>query len=570
VSDLIIGSRRPARARSVRSLVIIAVLLAASALLAYVFYRRVASYDHPSGQAPREELLMDATEPEAGLSYGQARLQYRGPLALLRLAGGVHDLGAQHGRLLTTALDRTRNALQRNVEASVDDSGFLGSALHNIRLRWRWRALDDGIPGQQLVELAGLIRGAHQSGLSLSYEDAVRQSAVLDIGRAAPTSAGAESWTISRALTAVVETNSPTGNHMIAARTVSLPGLYDGGASIRDNPVVFIVHPDGALPFASLAWPGMTGVISGVNVDGLGVFVHNLRSADVRVTRKAQPTPLLAREILESAHSMQEAIQILEHADPLGAAVFVIVDGKDRSWAAVERTPTSFKVRKAPSSRVVVDAFESKELLEDPINDRSLRTRPLQQRRSRARELLHESMSGPADVAAFLRDHSRTGDTNLPIGHRGTIDDPEAIHSALFDVSGMVLWVSDSGDASGRFRAIDLRHELALEGKAPAPPADIAAMSADTSARDAVRRARQLLLLSRRAAHAGHIARARELALHALSLDPQLPEALLVAGQLAHRDHDELAARPLLHRFLELGADDLRAEEQVKAWLGDL
>jgi hypothetical protein len=47
-----------------------------------------------------------------------------------------------------------------------------------------------------------------------------------------------------------------------------------------------------------------------------------------------------------------------------------------------------------------------------------------------------------------------------------------------------------------------------------------------------------------------------------------LPEALLVAGQLARADGDDLDARALLQRYLEVGADDLRSLEQINAWIG--
>jgi uncharacterized membrane protein len=66
----------------------------------------------------------------------------------------------------------------------------------------------------------------------------------------------------------------------------------------------------------------------------------------------------------------------------------------------------------------------------------------------------------------------------------------------------------------------------------------------------------------------GHMRRARERAAAALTRAPTLPEALLVAGQLARADNDELDARALLQRYLEVGADDLRSLEQIDAWLG--
>jgi hypothetical protein len=44
---------------------------------------------------------------------------------------------------------------------------------------------------------------------------------------------------------------------------------------------------------------------------------------------------------------------------------------------------------------------------------------------------------------------------------------------------------------------------------------------------------------------------------------------LLLAGQLARRDGDRAAAAALFQRYLELGPDDLAAEEQVRALASD-
>ena len=73
---------------------------------------------------------------------------------------------------------------------------------------------------------------------------------------------------------------------------------------------------------------------------------------------------------------------------------------------------------------------------------------------------------------------------------------------------------------------------------------------------------------ARRAKKKGKMRRAREHAAAALSRAPTLPEALLLAGELAKEDGDELDARALLQRYLEVGADNLRSIEQVDAWLG--
>lgn len=547
-----------------------AVLLLISALIAYILYRRVSSYAHPDGSAPKVDIVIDGTAAEEGLHYGKASLNYQGPLALLHTEGSAHEVGAQHGRLLAHELKTLHSQFQQNVDQSVDKDGLLGKRLHNIRLRWRWRALDDGIPGHQLVELAGLIRGAAKSGVDLSYEDLVRQSALLDVGQAAEGSSGVSLWTIARALTMLVPLQSELGNRLVVARTLSLPGAADGGDAARTHPLLHVSHPNDALAYASLGWPGLVGVVSGVNNRKIGVFLHFAKTTDVRINREAQPSALIAKEILENAQTLDEAISILKHAKSLGAAIFVLVDGNEQKWAVVERTPSKLGIRRGVGAQVLVDDINDKKLKDDPIADRSRRMRPMLDRLKRAKQLVRKANASPVDVAAILRDQKSSEGAALVFGHRAALNDLESVHTAIFDINGMVVWVAESGDASGRFHAIDLRHAFAPKSKSnQAPPQGIPAVddSSPTSI-EKIRRARQHLRQARRARDRGSLRRARELAALALARAPMLPEALLLAGTLARDDKDDLSARALLQRFLELGADDLRAKEQVEAWLG--
>ncbi|MCP4449572.1 MAG: hypothetical protein GY811_30200 [Myxococcales bacterium] len=551
-----------------RTWVSLCILMSVSLTVAYVLYRRVSSYAHPDTETPKGALEVNATAPEQGLRYGEATLRYLGPLGVLHTKGSVAAVGTQHGRLLARQIDEVQRSLQSNVTSSVSSAGLFGSRLHTLRLRWRWRTLDDGIPGHQLVELAALARGAEKSGVSLGYENIVRQSAVFDVGAPVPQSPGAEIWTITRGLTLIAPLASELGNRLVVTRTLALPGLLDGGEAIRQAPILYISHPEKALAHASLGYPGLVGVHSGVNSESLGVFLHNLRSADVRLTREAQPASLLAREVLEHARSIDEAIAILRKATILGSAVFVLVDGNTRKWAVVERSPDTTEVRKGEGSAAIVDTFEGSKFKEDPMLDRSRRTRPMLLRQERARQLLRRPHANVNEVAAVLRDQRSSTGSRLTLGHRAAIDDPQSVQSAMFDLSSMVLWVSETGDASGAFRAIDLRHEIDATSARAAPPPDIEASEESQGERHATREARHFLVRARKARNSGKRNRAREFAASALARSPSLPEALLLAGQLAQDDDDELAGRAFLQRFLELGADDLRAREQAEAWLG--
>jgi isopenicillin-N N-acyltransferase like protein len=330
------------------------------------------------------------------------------------------------------------------------------------------------------------------------------------------------------------------------------------------------VHADDVIPYASVGWPGLVGVVSGINAEGIAVMVHPARTADVRLSGSGQPVALLARDVLENARSLDDAIAVLEHARPLGAAAFVIVDGKTRTFAVVERSPTRVEVRRESGAPAVADILRGEAFADDPDNDRARRTRPSAMRAQRAAALLRGRP--PADAAqavAVLRDQRGPDDAPLPLGHRGAVEDIAAVHAALFDASGMVLWVSEGPGASGRFRAFDLRHELRGEGARPAPPADLPAdPDLDAGQAHATLAAMAELADARRAWAAGDRRRARELVQRALARAPQLPDALRTAGELAQAAGDREAAARYWERYLEAGPDDLGAEQVVRGFVG--
>src|SRR5690606_27885591 len=144
-----------------------------------------------------------------------------------------------------------------------------------------------------------------------------------------------------------------------------------------------------------------------------------------------------------NARTLDEAIAILEHASPLGAAAYVIVDGNARTWAVVERSPTAVFTWRKPPAPAIGDVLRGEPFVDDPVNDRALRTRPSVARVERAAELARAGIGEPAAAVALLRDRHAPGGGALPLGHRAAIDDLGVAHAAVFDASALVLWVSD-------------------------------------------------------------------------------------------------------------------------------
>ena len=71
---------------------------------------------------------------------------------------------------------------------------------------------------------------------------------------------------------------------------------------------MILCEPDEGIPFVSLAWAGMVGVVSGMNRAGVSVTVNGAPSDLPREV--GTPAALVARDIMQHAHNLAEATPI--------------------------------------------------------------------------------------------------------------------------------------------------------------------------------------------------------------------------------------------------------------------
>jgi isopenicillin-N N-acyltransferase-like protein len=106
---------------------------------------------------------------------------------------------------------------------------------------------------------------------------------------------------------------------------------------------VFIVHPnDGRYAYMAVGWPGMIGVLSGMNE-------HGLCLANMEVPRgprlpTAMPYTLLYRTVLERCRNVQEAVDLLQKTPCQSANNLMLMDAAGNR-AVVELAPATVHVR---------------------------------------------------------------------------------------------------------------------------------------------------------------------------------------------------------------------------------
>jgi isopenicillin-N N-acyltransferase-like protein len=237
----------------------------------------------------------------------------------------------------------------------------------------------------------------------------------------------------------------------------------------RDK-AVFVVREDGKIPFASVAWPGLVGVVTGMNAEGVAVAVNGGRAREPSTT--GMPVVFSLRETLAGAHDTAEAVAILSRQTVMVSHLVFVGDAKGH-FVVVERAPgvAAFVREGADRARVAVTNHFEGPLAGDERDVRVRETTTTLPRRARADELVAAVAPHSADVAhavSMLRDHGCASGTTCQLGDRRTIDAFIATHGVVFDLTARTAWVSEGPHLSGAFVKIDLATIVSTkEGRVP-------------------------------------------------------------------------------------------------------
>jgi isopenicillin-N N-acyltransferase like protein len=416
--------------------------------LAHVAIARRARLEPPALSLPSGEVR----EPEPGLRrFGDSSAERVGGVFVAHLAGTPEQIGYAHSRLFYREM--------------VDNEGILlGEFRHTVSFapaRWvlldlaqlRYHDVDRGFSDARRREIAAGARGFSPdpyASLFPTYQRFSYLNALYDI---------ALSFEKSPLIGCTTFTFAPeAGSHGLLARAFDFDvnDVFDRGKA------VFFVREQGKIPFASVAWPGLVGVVSGMNGEGLALVVHGGRAGEPRSI--GEPVVHALRRVLQTAKTVDEAARAFAEKDPMVSHIVIASDASGKS-IAIERIPGAPPfVRELPRRAVVTNHFYGPGA-SDPKNLAVRAKTSTLDREARGNELI-AALEHPAtvgDAVRILRDRAGKGGAPLPAGDRRAIDANIATHGVVFDTTSRTLWVSEAPHLRGRFIAFDLRRELSSE-----------------------------------------------------------------------------------------------------------
>lgn len=377
--------------------------------------------------------------------FGGSFVMQRAALLEVRLRGDPIAIGYAQARLLYPEMVENEGILLDSFREAVPSS-LLRLALLDLA-QVRYRNVANGFSPDRRAEIAAgalAFQPDPYDGLFPTFQRFAYLNALYDIALSFEHSplVGCTTFVFSGE-------RSASGGSLLAR-------AFDFEIDIFDRKkAVFFVEESGKIPFASVAWPGLVGVVSGMNREGVAVVVHGGRAGETR--SEGEPVVHALRRVLSSARTTDEALHALSEREPLVSHILILTDSAGHA-VRVERVPGKPNhVVTLAAGEAVTNHFVGPAAA-DPKNLAVRDATSTVPRKQRADELVARNVGAldAAGAVALLRDRRGVGGGELPLGDRRAIDALIATHGVVMDTGRRVLWVSEAPHLLGRFVGFEL------------------------------------------------------------------------------------------------------------------
>lgn len=229
------------------------------------------------------------------------------------------------------------------------------------------------------------------------------------------------------------------------------------GDDFAKNKLVEFVQPEEGIPYMSVSWPGMIGVVSGMNNEGITVTI-NAGKSKIPLTAKT-PISLVTREILQYAKNIDEAIAIAKKRKVFVSESILVGSAADKNAVIIEVSPKNLGVYKVQNTSQILctNHFQSETYKDDKRNQKQIEESHSEYRYERLQELLQvEKKLTPEKMASILRNKSGLKDKSIGYGNEKALNQLLAHHAVIFSPQKKLVWVSSNPYQLGEFVCYDL------------------------------------------------------------------------------------------------------------------
>lgn len=365
----------------------------------------------------------------------------------LYIQGNPLQLGYNNGALTQYLMQKQEEIFFSKVEGFVP-SKFKQRILRGF-LKWYNRKMYLNVREDYQAELYGLSRYSSDryNFIASKYLRSLYLHGAHDIGHALQDLA-----MVGCSSLAVWNENTEDGDLLIGRNF----DFYVGD-DFAKNKLVEFVKPESGIPYMSVSWPGMIGVVSGMNKEGITVTI-NAGKSKIPLTAKT-PISLVTREILQYAKNIEEAIAIARKRNVFVSESILVGSAADKNAVLIEVSPKNFGVyRVENTSRIIcTNHFQSEAYKDDARNQKQIEESHSEYRYEKLKELLQKNIKlNPEKIAAILRDRSGLKSQKIGYGNEKALNQLLAHHAVIFSPQKKLAWVSSGPYQLGEFVCYDL------------------------------------------------------------------------------------------------------------------
>jgi isopenicillin-N N-acyltransferase-like protein len=425
-------------------------------ILLGIIYILIVSKVNPPKITDKAAMSWERREPSPGL-YTLNNNWFRkskSGLYELYVEGQPFDRGVANGKLSRELIQLQEDYFNDQINKMIP-SKFYRHFLKYV-IGWFNRDLDKYVSEEDKEEIYGISLSASDkyAYIGNNYQRILNYHAAHDIGHALQNFA------------LVGCTSFGTWGSRSADSTMIIGRNFDFyvGDHFSENKIVSFEKPSDGFKFMYVTWGGFIGVVSGMNEKGLTVTINAAKS-DIP-SGSATPVSLVAREILQYAENIQEAMSIAKKRKMFVSESFLIGSAEDNKAVIIEKTPDSIGLFDPGKNEIIcANHFQSKELEGLTSNRLQVRLSASDYRYHRIAELLATDKKNTVQkTVQILRDRAGMENSDIGMGNEKAVNQMIAHHSIIFEPQKKLVWVSTGPWQLGEFVCYDLEKVFSMNG----------------------------------------------------------------------------------------------------------
>lgn len=363
------------------------------------------------------------------------------------LSGNPYELGVKNGVLNQELISYQEKAFIERIKELIPSESYLKFLKYAIS--WFNRDLDEYIPLENQQEIFGISQSADPkfNYIGNNYERILNYHAAHDIGHAM------QNLNLVACTAFGVWEDYSADSCLLVGRNFD----FYVGDKFAENKIIAFYHPLTGFDFAMVTWGGMTGVVSGMNLEGLTITLNAAKSEIPYGART--PVSLVARKILQYASTIDEALKIASGMKTFVCETFLIGSANDGYAAIIEKTPdTTVLYRSKVNYIIATNHLQHPVFANHKLNMENLENETSVYRFQRVKELIEKiSKFDYRSAATLLRNKEGLYDTPIGYGNEKAINQLIAHHSIIYKPVQKQIWISTHPYQLGQYVCYDLK-----------------------------------------------------------------------------------------------------------------